>query len=210
MDLLRLYLRALGWGAARVLGEDGLDQLRDELRRALGVAPERADPVPVALKERGAELLAGDSTADTAHPSCELILDSLVPDEARILRLIAIEGARATVDVRNRRERVAQNLNLIARDAKLQRAERVPAYLANLQRLGLVRFSQEPLQDDTAYGILEVQPEVRDALTDAGRGRTVRRSIHMTPFGRDFCETCLPIDTAGFLAIQDDVRNLRA
>ncbi len=37
----------------------------------------------------------------------------------------------------------------------------------------------------------------RDRLRDElERGRAVRRRIDLTPFGRDFCETCLPLDTA--------------
>ena len=31
-------------------------------------------------------------------------------------------------------------------------------------------------------------------MGEAGRtSRTVRRSIHLTPFGSDFCEACLPL-----------------
>jgi hypothetical protein len=43
----------------------------------------------------------------------------------------------------------------------------------------------------------------------AGRGKTVRRSIRLTPFGIDFCETCLPLDTAAFLAVQRRLSNGR-
>jgi hypothetical protein len=35
---------------------------------------------------------------------------------------------------------------------------------------------------------------VDDALKTTGHTRTVRRSIHLTPFGRDFCELCLPAE----------------
>ena len=35
----------------------------------------------------------------------------------------------------------------------------------------------------------------------AGRGKTVRRSIHLTPFGQDFCDTCLPMHTAELEAL---------
>jgi hypothetical protein len=32
-------------------------------------------------------------------------------------------------------------------------------------------------------------------MDHAGRGsQTTRRSIHLTPFGADFCKTCLPIE----------------
>jgi hypothetical protein len=37
-----------------------------------------------------------------------------------------------------------------------------------------------------------------------GRSKTVRRSIHLTPFGEDFCETCLPLQTAEIDALAGD------
>ena len=69
------------------------------------------------------------------------------------------------------------------------------AYLNNLQRLGLIRFSREPVGDHLRYQVLETQPDVQEAMA-SGRTRTVRRSIDLTPFGEDFCEICLPLHTA--------------
>ena len=37
-----------------------------------------------------------------------------------------------------------------------------------------------------------------------GRTRTVRRSIQLTPFGEDFCETVLPLETAELEALPGD------
>jgi hypothetical protein len=74
----------------------------------------------------------------------------------------------------------------------------VPAYLNNLNRLGLIWFSRETLEDIALYQVLEAQPEVIEARRRAGRtSRTVRRSIHLTPFGADFCDACLPMDVTG-------------
>jgi hypothetical protein len=44
--------------------------------------------------------------------------------------------------------------------------------------------------------VLEAQPDVVAAIRETGRGRIIRRSIHLTPFGGHFCEFCLPLDTA--------------
>ncbi|MEA2125750.1 MAG: hypothetical protein QOI80_2532 [Solirubrobacteraceae bacterium] len=212
-------------------------EARETLKRLLGVSdieqrleriPEAPDPSQprnghppdhrAQLKERGAELLARSATVeeeDEAHPAYERILTSLAPDEARILRLIAIEGARAAVDVRTWRpldvgsELVEPGLTMIGEQAGVRYRDRVPAYLNNLHRLGLVWFSREPIDDLSAYQVLEAQPEVQKAMDKAGRGRTVRRSVHMTPFGRDFCEVCLPLDTAGFLALKDEIADSR-
>ena len=90
---------------------------------------------------------------------------------------------------------VAPGRNMIGAQAGCRHLDRVPAYLNNLYRLGLVWFSRESLDDPRRYQVLEAQPDVVEAMRKAGRtGRTVRRSILLTPFGRDFCDTCLPVD----------------
>ena len=35
-----------------------------------------------------------------------------------------------------------------------------------------------------------------EAIKRATRAKTIQRSIQLTPFGEDFCEVCLPLDTA--------------
>ena len=76
--------------------------------------------------------------------------------------------------------------------AGVRNLNRTNAYLNNLFRLGLIWFSHEEVEP-SRYQVVEVQPEVQDAMAKAGRApKTVRRSIHLTPFGEDFCQTCLP------------------
>jgi hypothetical protein len=89
---------------------------------------------------------------------------------------------------------VGSGLTMIGVLAGCRRPERVPAYLNNLFRLGLVWFSREPVADSLRYQVLEVQPDVLAAKREAGGGRTVRRSIELTPFGKDFCGMVLPLD----------------
>jgi hypothetical protein len=157
-----------------------------------------------ALRERGAELLRRSADvrySEEAHPAYANILENLAPDEGRILRLLVLEGPQASIDVRTApplgigSEMVAPGMNMIARESGLRDGDRLHAYLANLYRLGLIWFSREPLDDQNRYHVLEAQPEVQVAMSEAGRTRTVRRSIHLTDFGRDFCATCLPLDT---------------
>src|SRR5947209_1039582 len=55
----------------------------------------KPDREPVSLRDRGAELLrqsADVEVEDTAHPAYARILEELHPDEARILRLLALDG----------------------------------------------------------------------------------------------------------------------
>lgn len=205
-------------------------ELREYGRRFLGVvdgavgsdlrgrerrADEPVDPreaTTEALRRRGEELLR--QSADVAlpedlHPAYARILEDLAPDEARILRLLATQGPQPAVDVRSGiqfipvgSELFAQGLSLIGPEAGCRHVDRVHPYLNNLNRLGLVWFSRDPIKDPGRYQVIEAQPEVAAALKRAGRlGHTVRRSVHLTPFGADFCEVCLPVETREFESV---------
>lgn len=207
-------------GASRVVraasqGESTADavqettaELRAYLRELIGVEESTRSPRPTgdssaeALRSRGEELLrrSADVSVDVdSHPAYMRILDALAPDEARILRFLAREGEQPSVDVRAglpfASELVAQGCTMIAEEAGCRHADRVYAYLNNLNRLGLVWFSREALRDARRYQVLEAQAEVTEALEKGGRtARTVRRSIVLTPFGEDFCAICLPLE----------------
>jgi abortive infection alpha-like protein len=163
------------------------------------------------LRERGAELLENSADVrfnEEAHPAYLGILEQLAPDEGRILRLIATKGPQPSVDVRNGwpivSNLVAPGRNMIGAEAGCRYMDRVPAYLNNLNRLGLVWFSRERIDDPLVYQVLEAQPDVIAAMHKAGRtARTVRRSILLTPFGVDFCQTCLPMETYELDALPD-------
>lgn len=168
---------------------------QDEPRRSRREPPDAEE-----LRRRGAELLrrSSDVTYDEeTHPAYARILSSLSPDEARILRLLDDAGPQPAVDVRSaspvphNSELVEGGLTMIGELAGCRHVERTQQYLNNLFRLGLVWFSSEPLRDPGAYQVLEAQPDVMAAMDRTKRARTVRRSIHLTPFGTDFVATCL-------------------
>lgn len=212
---------ASGESATDLLQEAGAEA-RGFARQLLGLldgeehdeAPERAKSrrsaeQAVSLRDRGEELLRQSADVryeEDAHPAYERILGELAPDEGRILRFLAMEGPQPVVDVRAGKpvvtvssSLVAPGLSMIGQQAGCRYLDRVPAYLNNLYRLGLIWFSRESLEDPLRYQVLEAQPDVIEALARTGRGpgrsRTVRRSIHLTPFGEDFCQTCLPLHT---------------
>jgi hypothetical protein len=189
--------QALGVADARAREATSRPGPRGDSARSGGAGPSSS------LRERGAELLrrsADVRIADDTHPAYERILGDLAPDEGRILRLLASEGPQPAVDVRTARplnigsKLVAPGLSMIAEQAGCRRRDRTHAYLNNLYRLGLIWFSRERLEDPRSYQVLEAQPDVVGALRRAGRATTVRRSIHLTPFGEDFCQLCLPLD----------------
>jgi hypothetical protein len=87
---------------------------------------------------------------------------------------------------------------MIGLEAGVRNLERTRADLNNLFRLGLVWFSREEVEDPSRYQVVEVQPDALEAMKQAGRSpKIVRRSIVLTPFGEDFCLTCLPLERPG-------------
>jgi hypothetical protein len=202
-----------------LLNDVGHD-LREQARRLLGVTqdeavpegPTEAEQTRASLRGLGNDLLARSTDVryeEHAHPAFARILGEMAPDEARILRLLATKGFQPAIDVRSSAplnvisQLVAPGLTMIGPEAGCRYTERVPAYLNNLYRLGLVWFSREPVPDHMRYQVLEAQPDVVAALKSAGRGRgkTVRRSIRLTPFGVDFCATCIPLTDAEAAAL---------
>jgi hypothetical protein len=186
--------------ARELLGVNDLDR---RVRDALPGGQASARAQTASLRERGAQLLrqsADVAEQDGAHPAYARILTELAPDEARILRLLARDGPQPAIDVRAAKligvgsQLVARALNMMGTEAGCRYPERVPAYLNNLERLGLICFSEEPLDDPPRYQVLEAQPEAMDAIRSAGRARTVQRTIRLTAFGDDFCGVCLPVD----------------
>src|SRR3954451_1858272 len=220
---------ANGESPAKIL-RDVESELRDYVRQLLGIEQDGGDsghdaePVDAEvveegdaltigqLRERGRALLRRSADVyydDEAHPAYGRILQELAPDEARILRLLASEGPQPAVDGRTagplaiaRSEMIAPGLNMIGLAAGIKHNDRLKAYLDNLYRLGMIWFSREPLQNPLEYQVLEAQPEVAEAMAEAARGKTVRRSIHLTDFGDDFCKLVLPDDTDELQAIQ--------
>jgi hypothetical protein len=192
---------------ARAIAE-GVPVSRALLEGGAALATVLPDPPPSAppereptLRERGEELLerSRDVWSDEEpHPAYVRILDDLAPDEARILVLMLHDGPQPAVDVRTggpvgvvSSTLVASGLTMIGARAGVRYVDEVPAYLNNLFRLGLVWFSSEQVEDPMEYQVLEAQPDVLEAMHSVRFAKLVRRSIHLTPFGINFCRTCL-------------------
>jgi hypothetical protein len=204
---LRSYAREL-------LGIQDLDnrvrQLMPGPASRMRAAARREPATDRSLRAQGAELLrqsADVAAEDGAHPAYARILAELAPDEARILRLMAVEGPQPTIDVRAANligvgsQLIAQGLNLIGAEAGLRHPDRVPLYLNNLDRLGLIWFPRDPIDNPMRYQVLEAQPDAMHAIKQAGRAKTIHRSTRLTAFGQDFCQVCLPFEDAEIEAL---------
>ena len=187
--------------ALRDVGE-ALDELTEmPERRSAASTAEHEQLTQAGLRERGAELLVRSRDVwndEHAHPAYERILGELAPDEARVLVLLLQRGPQPSVDVRTggpigmvNSQLIAPGLTMIGARAGCRYGDHVPSYLNNLFRLGLVWFSREALRDPMDYQVLEAQPDVLAAMHSVKFAKVVRRSIHLTPFGEDFCRICL-------------------
>jgi len=174
----------------------------EEPRPAPRPASDTGPVTPEELRARGAELLRRSAALDDfdeGHPAYARILADLVPDEARMLRFLDLNGPQPMLDIRTGRPfgigsaLVGGGLNMVAEHAGLRYHDRTSRYLTNLSRLGLIDFSPDPVDDPGRYQLVEAQPKVAEVIAEAGFApRIVHRSIRLTDFGRDFCATCFP------------------
>jgi hypothetical protein len=210
--------------AATELVDETATEIRNRARQLLGIVDSEGrvagavagrlasdGAAPSSLREKGELLLQASADVhyeQSTHPAYERMLADLAPDEARILRMLAQQGPQPAVDVRAGiafvpgSRLILQGFTMIGAEAGCRFVDQVPAYLNNLNRLGLIWFSRDPVRDRERYQVLEVQPDVLDALRSAGRfSHVVRRSIHLTPLGEDFCKLALPLDTGEYAAL---------
>ncbi|WP_370248117.1 Abi-alpha family protein [Nocardioides sp.] len=181
-----------------------LDHVVESYAPAARLTARSSGPQEPTLRDRGQDLLNRSRdvwSTEQGHPAYERILDELAPDEARILMLLVRSGPQPTVDVRTggpiglvSSTLVAPGLTMIGPRAGCRYVDQVPAYLNNLFRLGLIWFSREALRDPLEYQVVEAQPDVLEAMHSVKFPKVVRRSIHLTPFGEDFCRRVLLTD----------------
>ncbi|MGF0317432.1 Abi-alpha family protein [Nocardia fluminea] len=171
-------------------------------QQAVSVGPYLRSATTDDLRRRGDALLARSADVyftEEVHPAYDRILDEVAPDEARILRFMALNGPQPSVDVRTNRplgigsELVQGDLTSVPEQAGVRYPDRARSYLINLNRLGLTLTSDDPVVL-SRYMVLEVQPVVEQALKKAGRApKIVRKSLRLSEFGEDFCRTCFTI-----------------
>ncbi len=182
----------------------GLDIGEDQTSWLATYDPETIDPKPAtreSLIERGERLLEQSAEVgrnEDIHPAFSELLNNLTPDEARILRLLAMDGPQPALDVYNRSyipwklKPVATNLTMLGSDAGCRMPVRTPVYLQNLERLGVVEVINEPIDQLKRYQVLEAQSHVEAARDSAKRQRTSYKTVRLTDFGVAFCEMCFP------------------
>jgi hypothetical protein len=124
------------------------------------------------------------------------IISQLVPDEARILAAMSDGTQFAAGDVvykprRGQNRILVANVSSVGRQAGLVSPDNVPTYLTRLHSFGLVEFGPEDDGFSVQYDILASDQSVQNARKGVeprrrGSVRLERKSVGLSPFGREF------------------------
>jgi hypothetical protein len=177
----------------------------EERRAVLLVQDAATDPEP--LRSAMSELLersAGAADGRRREYLFGTIVSQLVPDEARILAVLAERPEPfPAVDVvakqvaRGSSRTVLANVSTVGAAAGVGVPVDTPTYLGRLHAFGLVEFGPAPERLETAYKLLAEDPAVvaaRSRIEDAklGSPRVVRKTVALSPLGREFWSACAP------------------
>ncbi|MBI3227668.1 MAG: DUF4393 domain-containing protein [Mycolicibacterium cosmeticum] len=125
------------------------------------------------------------------------LLQSLVPDEARILAALSDGSAYpvlhiAEPGVGNTPSFVLKNASTIGRQSGVSLPMHTPLYLTRMLALGLVRLGPEAPSMYDEYEMLQTDNTVATALGLARRGirgaRVIRRTVHISDLGLELWE----------------------
>ncbi|NMN97292.1 Abi-alpha family protein [Antrihabitans stalactiti] len=187
-----------------------VEQVRHATAEALGLEGPGAKVRPGAtagdLRKRGQAMIVSgwDPSVQPrdVHPSYASILDDITPDEARIVRFLAVAGPQPSIDIRTKAlfgigsQRLAAGISMVARMAGCTWPDHDQHYLANLNRLGLLRFSEEAVADYRRYAFIEAQPIAQEAFKRVNmKAISTYRSIYLSRFGEQFADICFDLES---------------
>ncbi len=158
------------------------------------------------LRELFANLIATSLDKDTtrkAHPSFVEIIRNLSPDEARLLRLFAINSSWPTINLQAKKrdainfKLLFKNFSLLGKEAGCEHNDLTPNYLDNLMRLGLISVLDDTyLSDSSVYEslyeskIVEMYQNQLDS--DPDYELHIEKGVaRINGFGWQFCQACV-------------------
>ncbi len=146
----------------------------------------------------------GSIDGEGLAPALLTITSQLSPDEARILRHLDSADRTPIVDVEagTRTARggpvVAEHLSMVVERAGGDAPGRGPQYVANLVRLGLCSVEDDEVSGHPDHALIEASEPFLEAVSriraDRGRPRVRRRSLRLSPLGRQLVRIALHDD----------------
>ena len=182
-------------------------------RPMLVAPPDGSNPRPEvaapSVEEKMTALLTRsvhESPSESRRTLHEVLVDELVPDEARILSALS-DGSSyplvhiAAPGVGSYQRLVLENASSVGRAAGVALPDRVHLYVSHLRRLGLVEAGPEDHSLKDEYDILLTEPNLRATIAATGKGprgaRIIRRTVRMSDLGRELWEAAQSPQDAG-------------
>lgn len=132
--------------------------------------------------------------AESLWSLADLVVHSIVPDEARILSALSDGSTYPLVHLETGRldtARVLANASAVGRAAGVALPDNTPSYVTRLLQLGLVEVGPEDSALREEYEILMTDATVRNALGAVDvRVRAVRRTVRMSALGAEIWRLC--------------------
>lgn len=158
-------------------------------------------------KRSPAEILRGlladsseQSQQESVEASCIAVLQSLVPDEARILAALSDGSGYPMINVMAGTKLglhafpVLEYVSSVGRNAGVLTPALTPAYVRHLAFWGLTETAPEDPEQKTNYEILETDTAVRKVIAriekSGERARIVRRTLKMSDLGLAMWQLC--------------------
>lgn len=138
-----------------------------------------------------------DTPSESRRTLHEVLVDELVPDEARILSALSDGSSYPLVHIAgpgvgSYQRLVLENASSVGRAAGVALPDRVHLYVSHLRRLGLVETGPEDHSLRDEYDILLTEPHLRAKIVAMGKGprgaRIIRRTLRMSDLGRELWE----------------------
>ncbi len=145
------------------------------------------------------ELLAESVTQATDEARARLhvlLLEQLVPDEARILAALSDGTSYPLVHIASRGTitgagpTLLENASTVGRSAGVALPEHVPTYVTHLRALGLAMTGAERGSLHDAYEMLLTEKVVQSVRETHQSTRVLRRTLSISPLGRELWQAC--------------------
>lgn len=193
---VRTGVKIANWSERQFYGllRSRMDAAAPPERKALSSSPDAAEGLDTKM-HRLLDRAVEQSTAASRHELFHMIVDQLVPDEARIIGALSDGSASPLVNVYARTraglvgEVVLENMSLIAKTANLALPQLTPMYVSHLLSLGLLETGPEDSAMKDEYEILAADITVLQAIKKASRGpipaRVEKYTLRLSGLGRE-------------------------
>lgn len=161
--------------------------------------PDRVGRDPRAAADLLSELLTESVTQTTEQARARLyllLLEQLVPDEARILAALSDGTSYPLVHVASRGAMgstgptLMENASTVGRSAGVALPEHVTSYVTHLKLLGLVAIRPERGSLADAYEMLLTERVVQTARESNPSTRLLRRTLTISMLGQELWQAC--------------------